>query len=307
MKSLESKVWRCFNREEHIGGDFDRREELLERLHQPPGKEAQTGVSGRGESPPPSRWTLRGIRATFDWLMEYSLSGVWRLLQRHGLRLRSAEVQLYSPDPDYEAKRDRLVECLVEAAAEPTEVAVIFVDEMGFWRWPDPAPNWGAAAPTPPPVAFRSQTKNTQWRLIGGLNAFTGQVSFLDGYIVGREKVAAFCHQLVATYPTFRCLYLVLDNWSIHTHPDVLEVIASLPKLKPVWLPTYAPWLNPIEKLWKWLRQHLLHLHHLAQDWTALKDQVRAFLDQFAQGSMALLYYVGLLGKGHFAQALRPQ
>jgi hypothetical protein len=76
--------------------------------------------------------------------------------------------------------------------------------------------------------------------------------------------------------------------------------------VEPVWLPTYAPWLNPIEKLWRWLRQDVLKLHRQASDWPGLRQRVRAFLDQFASGSLALLQYVGLAGEGKLAQALRP-
>ena len=69
------------------------------------------------EGPPPSRWTLRSIRATFPWLEEYTLSGVWRTLKRHGLSLRSARVQQYSPDPEYADKVDYLAYCMQETAA----------------------------------------------------------------------------------------------------------------------------------------------------------------------------------------------
>jgi len=50
-----------------------------------------------------------------------------------------------------------------------------------------------------------------------------------------------------------------------------------------------------VEKLWRWLKQNVLHLHRLAHDLTELRRQVAAFLDQFALGSHALLRYVGLL------------
>ena len=33
---------------------------------------------------------------------------------------------------------------------------------------------------------------NQQWRTIGALNALTGQVNYLDGYIVGRQQVIQF-------------------------------------------------------------------------------------------------------------------
>src|SRR5215475_13004234 len=56
------------------GTAFSRKQELQERLRQGPGEEA------RPDGPAPSRWTLPTIRATFDWLAGYTLSGVWRLL-----------------------------------------------------------------------------------------------------------------------------------------------------------------------------------------------------------------------------------
>ena len=92
---------------------------------------------------------------------------------------------------------------------------------------------------------------------------------------------------------------------SIRSHADVLTVVDALPRIEPVWLPTYAPWLNPIEKLWRWLRQDVLKLHRLADDWPELQRRVNAFLDQFATGSHELLRYAGLSGDGSLAQALR--
>ena len=61
-----------------------------------------------------------------------------------------------------------------------------------------------------------------------------------------------------------------------------------------VGLPTYAPWLNRIEKLWRYLRQEVLHLHQ-EEDFGSLHAHVNTFLDQFAGGSQHLLRYVGLL------------
>jgi transposase len=100
-------------------------------------------------------------------------------------------------------------------------------------------------------------------------------------------------------------VYVIQDNWSIHQHPDVLPALADYPRLQPVWLPTYAPWLNPIEKLWRWRRQDILKLHRLADAWDELRQRVRTFLDQFTTGSTELLHYVGLLGDGLLAKTIR--
>jgi transposase len=256
-------------------------------------------------SPPPSRWTLRTIRVTINGFGDLTLSGVWRALQRCRVGLRSAVVQQYSPDPDYITKRDHLFKCMKEAASAPDRVALVFLDEMGYARWPDPACDWTGRAPDAPPLADRAESPNRLWRIIGAMNALTGRVDFLDNYIVGRAKVIKFYDQLNRAYPDAERLLVVQDNWSIHTHDDVVEALKRWPRIEPVWLPTYSPWLNPIEKLWRWLRQDVLKLHRLAGDWPALRSRVNQFLGQFAAGSHELLRYVGLSGQGKLAQALQ--
>jgi len=231
-----------------------------------------------------------------DWLSTYTLSGVWRVLQLCGLTLQASCVRLFSPDPDYHRKVQRLQRCLRDAARHPESVVALFLDEFGYQRWPEVAPTWGAEVA----VAQRAGN-NQQWRTIGCLNAVTGQVNYLDGYIVGRRQVIEFYEQLDHVYPKVEFLYVIQDNWNIHTHPEVLEALRSYPRLKPVWLPTYAPWLNPIEKLWRWVRQDVLKMHRWVEDWSLVKQRVRQFLEQFAHGSQELLRYVGLLGEGKLA------
>ena len=257
------------------------------------------------EGPTPSRWTLRTIRATISPLKGYSLSGVWRVLQRYDLGLRSGRVQLYSPDAEYAVKVERLEECLAQAARAPKTHAVVFLDEMGFYRWPDPAPTWAGQPPAPAPQAERAGTNNRQHRLIGVLNAVTGRVDYLDHYIVGRAKVIAMYERIAEVYAAYAQVYVAQDNWSIHHHADVEAALQQWPHIEPLWLPTYAPWLNPIEKLWRWLRQDVLKMHRLADDFATLQQRVRDFLNQFANGSQTLLHYVGLRGDGRLARALR--
>jgi len=254
---------------------------------------------------PPSRWTLAAIRAAVPALTGYSRSGVWRVLTRAGFRLRAGRPQQFSPDPAYAEKVTRLEAVLAEAAAAPGRVAALFLDEMGYTRWPEPGPVWSPTAPAPAPVAERAGAPPRLWRLVGALNAVTGRVDTADNYIVGRRQLVDFYEQLAAAYPDADRIYVVQDNWSIHRHPDVLAELERLGRITPVWLPTYAPWLNPIEKLWRLLRQEVLRQHRLAGDWTALQNRVAAFFARFAIGSDALLRYVGLRGDGHLARALR--
>jgi hypothetical protein len=277
----------------------DRQSEVIERLRQPPPVPVP-------DQPAPVRWNLSRVRAAFNWLQHYSLSGVWRVLHRLGLGWRMGYPRQFSPDPDYPSKVAHLLRCLQQVALDPQRVGLVFLDEMGFWRWAEPGQDWMAAPPLPVTRLACAGT-NRQWRIMGALNAFSGQVDYLDNYIVGRRVVGQMYQKLDQTYATLERLYVIQDNWSIHNHADVQTVLGQLPRLEVVWLPTYAHWLNPIEKLWRWLRQDVLRLHPWAADWSQLLGQVHAFLDQFAHGSNDLLRYVGLLGEGELATALRSR
>lgn len=130
-----------------IGGRFDRGDELREQLRQAPGEAARQAMAATTNGPPPSRWTLRSVRASFTWLKNDSLSGVWRVLQRHNLRIRSARVRQHSPDAEYQAKQERLLTALRDAAAHPDSVVLVFLDEMGYYRWPAEGRSWAERHP----------------------------------------------------------------------------------------------------------------------------------------------------------------
>ena len=275
-------------------------------MRQSPDEVAEKVANVSADTPLPSRWTLQRLRESLHWLGSYTLSGVWRVLSRCGLRIRCGRVQQYSPDAAYAEKVKHLCDCLQQTANAPDSHVLVFLDEMGYRRWPEAGRLWTKAPPMEVPIAECGGENNAQWRIIGALNAMTGQVSYLENYVVGRQKVIEMYQKLTQVYPQAKTLYVVQDNWSIHKHPEVIEALSELPQIEPVWLPTYAPWLNPIEKLWRWLRVDVLKMHRFGSQWEALRTRVNEFLDRFASGSDALLRYVGLQGDGMLADACRP-
>ena len=75
--------------------------------------------------------------------------------------------------------------------------------------------------------------------------------------------------KLTEVYPQVEKLYVVQDNWSIHKHPDVLDALSELEQIEGVWQPMYAPWLIPLEKSWRCLRQDFLKMHRFSSQWKA--------------------------------------
>lgn len=287
------------------GGGFEQaqREALVEQLRHAP-TVADVPAEGAPLPVTASRWNLARMQAQVSWLHDYSLSGIWRLLQREQLTLRQGRPQLYSPDPDYLAKEARLLAVLRQVAQEPTRYVLLFVDEFTYRNWPVPGRCW-TACEGPPPQALRAPPGERTRRIVGGVAALTGQVVYRQAQSITQETFIAFLRQVNRTFAQAEHIYLVVDNWAPHFGQKVQPVLAQqLTRLELVRLPTYAPWLNPIEKLWGWLKQDLLKMHAHADDWPAVQRQVTAFLDYFVHGSTVLLHRIGLTGTGKLAQAL---
>ena len=265
---------------------------------------------------PQSRWTLRALRDGVPSFWGYSLSGVWRILARHRLRRRRGRDHLHSPDPAYRAKLARVEQCRAEVAANPSTAVLLYQDEVTYYRQPSLGYAY-VATQSADPRAERSLRSNTPTRVIATLDAHTGQVVARQRARIDVPTLIRFYQQVVAAYPDRR-IYLVQDNWPVHFHPDVLAALepqtSPFPFLTPpswptepspnarrlnlpiqlVTLPTYSPWANPIEKLWRWLKQDVLHLHRHADDLPALRNLVLDFLARFDRASPDLLRYVGL-------------
>jgi hypothetical protein len=237
-----------------------------------------------------ARWRLADVAGKEPALAGYSRSGLSRAVRRLGLRLKRGRLRLHSPDPDYAAKAAAVAAALAAARAAPDQRVLLYSDEVSLYRQPTLAQCWAPRGSEP--TAAMTSGYNRRWRVSGGLNAVTGQVVWLGAERCGTRQLGQWLAQVRQTYPT-QAITIVWDNWKPHQHEDVQAEAARL-GIAVLYLPTYAPWLNPIEKLWRWLKQEILHHHGLAEEWELLKERMTAFLTQFAQPAPALIRYVGL-------------
>ncbi|HET8647866.1 MAG TPA: transposase, partial [Vicinamibacteria bacterium] len=171
-----------------------------------------------------SRWTLAALQRVCHWLADYTPSGIWRVLDRLDLHWKRGRDAIHSPDPDYDAKRAYLADRAAEVQAASPRLVLLYGDELTYYRQPTLASAYGAAGPTQP-LARRSYRSNTATRVVGALNALTGQVSVLQASRIGVRALITFYEQLCREYAAAERLDLVLDNWPIHFLPDVLAAL----------------------------------------------------------------------------------
>lgn len=169
---------------------------------------------------------------------------------------------------------------------------------IGVRQWPAPTSPPDAAgrrsAGGQEPLAHQGVGKQRYWRIAGALDVVRGLHHAWQRAHFDRHTLLGYFRALEAAYPKARRMFIALDNWPVHSHADVLAGLQdSRVRLLPV--PTYAPWTNPEEKVWRKLYAEVLHRHDFAERWPDLRPVVQQWLDTADTSPTDLLRYVGLL------------
>jgi putative transposase len=94
---------------------------------------------------------------------------------------------------------------------------------------------------------------------IGAVNDHTGETVVRFARRKRRKAIAALLEALVTKHPT-GTIYVAWDNADAHEDDEVEAVVrAAAGRLVLRYLPTYSPWLNPIEMLWRHFRRAVTH------------------------------------------------
>lgn len=170
----------------------------------------------------------------------------------------------------------------------------LYEDECSIYRQPSQGWLWSWVGRHQPRMKYAARD-NTCMRIVGFLNAMTGAVHSWDMPHVTAARLASCVRELPKLYPHARRIYVAWDNWPNHQSKLVRSALEAIPQIVVLPLPTYAPWLNPIEKVWRWVKQHVVHAHPWCDDFRQLRDTACRKLATVTGGSLELLRYTGLL------------
>ncbi len=94
---------------------------------------------------------------------------------------------------------------------------------------------------------------------IGAVNYHSGETVILIRRRKRRREIAELLEALLEKHPT-GTIYVTWDNSNTHEDDEVEAVVrGAAGRLVLLYLPTYSPWLNPIEMLWRHFRREVTH------------------------------------------------
>jgi len=127
---------------------------------------------------------------------------------------------------------------------------------------------------------------------IGAVDYHTGETVVLIRRRKRRREIAELLEALLEKHPT-GTVYVAWDNSNTHEDDEVEAVLrGAAGRLVLLYLPTYSPWLNPIEMLWRHFRREVTHCELFANV-KALIAAAREFFDRHNLRPRQILSVIG--------------
>ena len=169
--------------------------------------------------------------------------------------------------------------------AKERKALLLFGDEASFPQWGTLTYTWARRGQQP---KVKTCGKRKGYKVFGLIDYFTGHF-FYQGQD-GRLNSAAYITFLTRVLAqTTQPIILIQDGAKYHTSAETKAFFAQqTARLQIVQLPTYSPDYNPIEKLWKKIKQQDTHLHYFPT-FEALTEKVEQALLKFANAPEEIL------------------
>jgi putative transposase len=127
---------------------------------------------------------------------------------------------------------------------------------------------------------------------IGAVNYHTGETVVLFRKRKRREEIAELLQALLDRHAS-GTIYVAWDNATTHQDDEVEAVVrGAAGRLVLLYLPTYSPWLNPIEMLWRHFRREVTHCELFATV-AALLTAAQDFFDRYNRLPHRVLSMIG--------------
>ena len=194
-----------------------------------------------------TRWSCATLAATLQAKhgIEVSAETVRRWLHEMGWVWKRAKLVAKDDDPQ---RTERLARIRFHHETLQAHEIMVFADELDIHLLPKVGAAWMLQGTQ---EEIMTPGTNEKHYLAGALHLATGKVL----YCLGPRKNNALFRDLLTTLDqTYSAsaitrIYVVVDNYRIHKAKAVEQWLARHPRFALLWLPTYCPRANPIERV----------------------------------------------------------
>lgn len=183
-------------------------------------------------------YTVRGLR---DWL------------QRHGFSYKKPAVVPGKANKEQQEKW--LVEYNKLREELPANETICFIDGVHPTHNVQPAYGWIKRGVR---KEISANTGRSRLNLSGSIDVITHEIVIQEDQTLNAESTIRFFQKIEEAYPNKRKIHVFCDNAPYYRNRAVKSYLETS-KIRLHFLPPYSPNLNPIERLWKWMKERVIY------------------------------------------------
>lgn len=189
-----------------------------------------------------------------NFSIRYTISGMTDVLKRLGYTYKKPVLKPSTPNIDAQEEFIKQFTAFMQTKAE--NEAVFFMDAVHPVHNSMPSCGWMKKGAK---TALKSNSGRQRFNIHGAMNAETYEVvPLMSELSVNTESTIQLLKYLESLYPLAVTIYVILDNAKYHYSKAVQEW-EKTSRVKLVFLPTYSPELNLIERLWRVFKKKVLY------------------------------------------------
>jgi len=183
----------------------------------------------------------------------YTVSGMRDLLHRLTYEYKKPKLVPGNPDIDAQEEFAQYYEEFMLNKPENTEV--LFIDAVHPEHNTMASYGWIKRGET---RQLKTNSGRERLNLHGAINAETHEVTIIESDTVNEESTIDLLETIRQKYFMAAMIYIILDNAKYHYSHEVKAYLEDK-NIKLVFLPSYSPNLNLIERLWKFFKKKVLY------------------------------------------------
>ncbi len=191
------------------------------------------------------------VQATFGII--YTVPGMRSWLQRHGFSYKKPAIVPGKANKEQQEEWLAAYEKLRQGL--PGDETICFIDGVHPTHNVQPAYGWikkGIRKEIP------ANTGRARLNLSGAIDVVSHNVLIQEDQTLNAISTIRFFQKIEEAYPCKRTIHVFCDNAPYYRNKAVKQYLATS-KIVLHFLPPYSPNLNPIERLWKWMKERVIY------------------------------------------------
>lgn len=187
------------------------------------------------------------------WNIAYSVPGMRNWLQRHGFSYKKPA--LVPGKANEEQQREWLTGYEKLKQDLPSDETICFMDGVHPTHNVQPAYGWiqkGVKKEIP------ANSGRSRINLSGVIDVIEHKILVQEDRMLNAEATISFFRKIEEAYPGKNRIHVFCDNARYYRNKAVTEHLKAS-KIQLHFLPVYSPNLNPIERLWKWMKERVIY------------------------------------------------